>query len=272
MRTNEDKIEQIESREKQADIRLSKLEEDMKKAQKATSEAQKDTLKVVFEEVRERDERRFNVIFHNIGESIGDTLEEEKDWDANSFDNVMDVMHTNLTFKESATYSRRLGARRPGQARPRPLLVVLKSEQDRTAILANSHQLALSRLNEVSVVPDLTKQQREADEDLRREAARRNREELSEEDKAKNMRWVTVGRKGMRKIIKKEWRERGNHGHPTGSRPTQMNRKRAAEVEVEKDGTNKKQRNQASRGADPGEEEEEAMQDPDEEVERGQTA
>ena len=178
---NEERIEQVETREKQVGSRIDKLEKDMEEARKAASEAQKDTVKIVFEEVRECDEKKLNVNFHNIGESAGDTLEEERDWDASSFDNIMSAMCINLRFRDCATYSRRLGARRLGQARPRPLMVVLKSEKDRSAILANSHQLARSRLKEVSVVPGLTKQQREADEDLRREAARRNKEELSED-------------------------------------------------------------------------------------------
>ncbi len=119
----------------------------------------------------------------------------------------------------------------------------------------------------------MTKQQREADEDLRREAARRNKEELSEEDREKNMRWVTVGKKGMRKIIKKEWREIVNHSHPAitsqGTRPTQLNRKRMAEVDMETNGNNKKQRNQVSQEADTGEEE---VLDLDQEEEGDQTA
>ena len=267
VKVNEDRLDQVELREKQTSSRLDKIENMAEGARKAASEGQKDTLKVVFEELRERDEKKFNVILHSIGESVNETVEEEKDWDAKSFDNVMRELHLNLKFKDCATYSRRLGARRPGQARPRPLLVVLKTEQDRAAILANTHKLSRSHLREVSVVPDLTMQQREADDDLRKEASRRNREELSDEDRSKNLRWVAVGRKGVRKLVKKEWREfpsRPNSNTATNRpRPDQINRKRTAEAEAEKDAPGKKQRSRPARG---GEEEEVDEEGEDEEV------
>ena len=40
-----------------------------------------------------------------------------------------------------------------------------------------------TQFRNISIVPDLTKQQREADNELRKEADRRNREELTEDDK-----------------------------------------------------------------------------------------
>ena len=94
------------------------------------------------------------------------------------------------------------------------------------AILSCASKLATSRLSSVSVVPDLTKKQREMDEEVRREADRRNREELTDDDRSKNLRWVAVGRKGARKIIKKVFTERVPNSHlpnshlPNSTRPT----------------------------------------------------
>ena len=69
----------------------------------------------------------------------------------------------------------------------------------------------------------MTLRQRESDDALREEAIRRN-SNLSEQDRAKNLQWVVVGRKGTRKLIKKAGKE---HDHPTADR---NGRKRARET------------------------------------------
>ncbi len=223
VKVNEDRLDQIESNEKETDNKINKAERVAEDARKAVASAQKDTVKVVFEELRERDERKCNVIFHGIGETAGETLEEEKEWDCLSFNNVMREMHVNLNYQDIATYSRRLGAKRQG--RPRPLLVALRNDNDRATILANSHNLIRSKLREVSVVPDLTQQQREADEELRKEASRRNREDLTAVDRQKNYAgWLSDGR------VPENWSKRnGGTRQPsvtqaTGLRPTATHR------------------------------------------------
>ena len=75
VKNNEDRVDQIESREKVAEERLSKVEGEAAEARKALKDAQKDTVKIVFEEMRERDERRCNLIFHNVGETQGESME-----------------------------------------------------------------------------------------------------------------------------------------------------------------------------------------------------
>ena len=98
--------------------------------------------------------------------------------DENSCDNVMRAMNLNICYKENATFSRRLGT--GGRDSARPLLVGLKKEDDKLSILGGAKKLNSTQFRNVSIVPDLTRQQREADGDLRKEADRRNREELTE--------------------------------------------------------------------------------------------
>ncbi len=136
VKVNEEKIEQIDGRESATNNRLDRMERAIEEARLATSEVKKDTIKVVFEEVRERDKKKCNLIFHNVGETEGHTLEEEKEWDANSFDNIMQEMHVNLNFRGCAR----------GPGRPRPLMVVLKKEQDRANILDNAHNLLKTKM------------------------------------------------------------------------------------------------------------------------------
>ena len=55
------------------------------------------------------------------------------------------------------------------------------------------------------------------------------------------MRWVAVGKKGARKIVKKVWVESGR-SHPNGT--SQQTRKRANEEPVQTQNTTKKQKGQ----------------------------
>ncbi len=183
--------------------------------------AKTDATSSMLEEMREREEKRNSIILHNVGETSSNTWEEEKAWDVKSFDNVMRAMQTNFTFESAAIFSRRLGKRTEG--RPRLLLVGLRSENVKNQILQCAKRLLGTTLSSVSVAPDLTQRQREADDSLREEAARRN-SSLTAQDRAKNLRWVVVGRKGARKLLKKMDRD---HGHPP---PDQNTRKQAREV------------------------------------------
>ena len=56
--------------------------------------------------------------------------------------------------------------------------------------------------NEVGIVPDLTPRQRKEEQNMSEEVEKKNEEVLSDEDKAKNLRWLLVGPRGARRIIK----------------------------------------------------------------------
>ena len=175
-------------------------------ARAAAENASGDITKVVFEELSKREDKKSNIILHNVGESDSTDLAESKKWDEDSFNNITEAIGVNLKYQECATFSRRLGM--GNRDRARPLLIGLKTEEQKAAILGCASKLATTHLRGVSVVPDLTKKQREMDEEVRREADRKNRDELTEDDRAKNLRWVAVGRKGARKIVKKVYTER----------------------------------------------------------------
>ncbi len=159
-------------------------------------------------------ETRKNFMLHNVGEAPKSTWEEEKNWDVQSFNNIMRAMQLDYTFERVARFSRRLGARTEG--RMRPLLVGLRGDEIKNNILADSKKLTGTHLNNVTVAPDLTKRQREADQKVREDAISRN-SQLSAADRAKNLRWVAVGQKGWRKLIKKRGDTPGDHSHQQSS-------------------------------------------------------
>ena len=245
----EDRMTRVEEREKLAECCIDRAQEVALSAKAAVETVKDDITKVLLEEMREREEKKLNFIMHNIGEAEPGTPEEEKRWDEDSFDNVMKALKGDHRYSNSATFSRRIGSRL--QDRPRPLLIGLRNETVKTEILNQARNLMKSNLKEVNVVPDLTKKQREADEDMMREAGRKKGEELTQEDRAKNLRWVAVGKKGIRKLVKKEARE---HSHL----PREASRKRTREHDQVE--ASKKQRNQVEGTAEETEEDMEEYQ------------
>ena len=230
-------VSNVEERVKLVDAKVERAELVAEQAKKEAHSVKEDVTQAVYEEMRERDEKRLNILLHNVPEAGEATEEEARSWDEGSFNNIVGAMGLKLQFKECATFSRRLGQK----GKDRPLLIGLKKEDDKAMILSGSSKLARSNFKEISVVPDLTKKQREMDDNTRKEAERKNREELTDEERSKNMRWVAVGKKGARKIVKKVWKEAGR-SHPNGT--SQQTRKRANEEPVQTQNTTKKQKGQ----------------------------
>jgi hypothetical protein len=88
----------------------------------------------------------------------------------------------------------------------------MTSETARAAALSAARRLRNSRYGEVSIIPDLTQQQRSEEAGLAKEATRRNRDKLSEEDAQKNLTWQVVGQRGARKLIKAPTRNFNQRG------------------------------------------------------------
>ena len=76
----------------------------------------------------------------------------------------------------------------------------------------------------MTVVPDMTKSQRKGEQQVRDEAARRNTQ-LTEEDRNKNLKWLVVGKRGEKRLIKgverdgQAGRQERYHGPQTGWNP-----------------------------------------------------
>ncbi len=87
------------------------------------------------------------------------------------------------------------------------MVVGFWAEGDKCLLLRNARHLEKTIFKEVTVGPDLTKKQRAEEAEMREEADRRNREELTEEDVSKNLKWTVVGDQGKKSLIK-QWREK----------------------------------------------------------------
>ena len=132
---------------------------------------------------------------------------------------IFNVLDMEKEGEEDISFCRRIGEK--GGAEPRPLVVVLRTEEAKRKLLGRAKNLRDAIFQEVGIVPDLTVAQRREEHQLSDEAERRNEEELTQEDISKNLKWLVVGQRGAKKLIKAVPREhqgrRGGRG-PKGNR------------------------------------------------------
>jgi len=152
------------------------------------------------EEWRERELRRKNIVLHRVpeaGEDIRDG-EARKRHDKEICVKILEAVGLEGVEQEIKAF-RRLGEK---SEEDRPMVLVLRSEETKRKILEAAHRLKETAYNEVGIVPDLTNEQRREEAEMQDEAARRNEEELSAEDRSKNLKWMVVGTRGEKRMIK----------------------------------------------------------------------
>jgi hypothetical protein len=152
------------------------------------------------EEMREREMRRKNVVMHRVGEAEGEaaSLEERKKWDLLSCNNIFAALQLSMRAEEVVKFCRRVGEKGEG---PRPLLVGFKRESQKEDLLEKARDLRNTQFMEVTIIPDLTNEQRKEEAEMVKEAEQRNRQ-LTPEDLAKNLEWRVVGARGEKRLIK----------------------------------------------------------------------
>jgi uncharacterized coiled-coil protein SlyX len=254
--------DQQDDKLKEVDGKVAKVDKEVKKLAGKLNEVQENSGGNVFNELRERHVRRYNVVLYGVGEAEGDrpTVEEKRDWDAKSCQNVFDALKLGLK-ANSFRYLRRLGEK--GE-KPRPLLVGMRTIEDKELLLENAKYLRDTHLYTVGISTDLTPQEIQEEKEMEKEAGRRN-QDLSREDRAKNLKWLVVGQKGEKRLIKVVERVRttnqqqGQRRGPAnrGQRhtgPTPQERSRAVNnkrdhsgTESEPDSPNNKQRKRPNR-------------------------
>jgi len=156
-------------------------------------------------EWREREIRRKNLVLHRVVEAEATVRgwEARRDFDIERSSEILRAIGLGH-LKAEIKACRRIGERGD---EPRPLLLVMRTEECKRRIIEESRKLSTSNYKEVGIVPDLTAGQRREEEDMRKEAERRNRDELNQEDRAKNLFWTVVGQRGEKRMIKTVRRE-----------------------------------------------------------------
>ena len=205
---------------KVVDEKVDNLRRDLEtvKAKSRDTEEKMDDRYVTRDEYRERESRKTNIVLHRVMEPGPEvrTYEERKQQDLEECKKIFKMMDMDREAEEELKTCRRIGER--GED-PRPMILVLRSEEARRKALDRAYKLRNTTYEEVGLVPDLTVQQRREEQQMVEEVERRNEEDLTEEDKAKNLKWLMVGPRGAKKIIKGtvredqgSWRGRGTRG------------------------------------------------------------
>jgi hypothetical protein len=208
MREIETQLEQVKVSCQKNEGGLLKVQEDVtklaaavesqsKKVEEAQAAAATAGNSSIFEELRQRESRKANVIMHGMGEAPPDHVGRARwDWDMKSCENIFAALHIPVK-AEQIRFVRRVGEAGP---HPRPLVVGFHDEQCRARVLRADTRRSV--FSDVDIVPDLTKAQRKEEDDLRTEMVNRNRAMCSE-DRAKNLAWVVVGPRGAKRLVKK---------------------------------------------------------------------
>ncbi len=125
----------------------------MQKQAKKVERAAENGESSVYEELRERETRRLNVVMYGMGKAAeGTTGRGRWDWDVRSCMNLFAALKINLAKEDCIKFCRRVGE--PGAA-PRPLVVGFYEEADRARLLRSDMRGTV--FENVEVCPVLTK-------------------------------------------------------------------------------------------------------------------
>jgi hypothetical protein len=195
---------------KEVDRKVDQVREELDKKEDRVEEVVKDQQQEMYDELRQRELRKKNVIFHGIQElqRENSTYKERTDWDRASIGNILRELKVEIK-EEAVKFCKRIGE--IGTA-PRPLLTGFHMESDKLDLLRVAKNLEDTCFSDVNIAPDLTRKQRDEEAELKKEAERRNKN-LSENDVSKNLHWVVVGARGERLPTKEkkdaEWNTTG---------------------------------------------------------------
>lgn len=194
--TNTDKIDNVDSR-------VTTLEDEVKdlKDGNAVNTAVKHSQDTIFKELSDRESRKCNLVIHQIPEAPADMSRDDKiTYDKTEIKKILSLCGLNVA-DDDVKFHRRLGEpNRNTDQDLRPVLVGFREEKLKNNVLTNASKLKESSRSEVQIGPDLTKQQRLEEKNLRDERDRLNAEMPAEE--AGNWEWRLVGPKGLRKLVK----------------------------------------------------------------------
>ena len=189
------KVQTLEANQVSADSRIEKLESRIEEVA-ANGSSSKD----FWDELKERERREVNLIIHNVNESSSLDKRECEARDLSGLQKLFNLLQIQIDVAQAVKFTRREGEKLGNN--PRPLKVVLRRKEDRDLVLSNSHKLnkcAQEEWRKVSVVSDLTRNQRKEESDLRKQASAKNLIR-SREEKEKGEAWKVVGKRGNKRL------------------------------------------------------------------------
>ncbi len=155
-------------------------------------------------EIRDREDRKENLIVYGVKESNSEDIEERKEHDKAEITRICDA---GLGMKVEVKQVVRLNSKNGGTSSnsPRPLKVRLSSEQSKWQVIKKAKSLANTQFKDIFIRRDMTVQERNADLALRRELKKKRDESEIKKD---GLKWII--RKG--KVINVKGNVRGAPG------------------------------------------------------------
>ena len=198
-------VETIEASQSTLDEEVRDLRKDVNDLRENAGEKSGEVSSDVFSEIKDREERKLNVIVLGVKESEetdkGAIHAEEND--------LLDKLFTDMEIQlasasESIKFKARLGSKEPNKRRP--FLLKFHDVRVRNSVLRNAGKISTPG---VRIKPDLTKRQREDDEVFKQKIDEENRANPS--DESGDYRWKIAGPPGNLRKVKvrniQEWEQ-----------------------------------------------------------------
>ena len=203
----QDTVETLTSSQESSEEKVTKLRSDFDEFKgKFNNVSTPDEEKVsVLTEIKDRDERKFNLIVNGVKESNATEKPEVQQEENELLNQLFSDMQMNAeTTSDNIQFKTRLGTKQAG--RNRPFLLKFRDQRTRNDVLRNARKVLESGIR---VRPDLTKLQRQEDEKFRKTVDEEN--SVNPEDDSGEYRWKVAGPPGNLRKIKvrniQEWEE-----------------------------------------------------------------
>ena len=206
----QNKVESASGELEEVKEKVTVVEKMVKKVEKSVENMEKNGDDGMYEELRAREAIKRNLVIYGLEEpdqSIRDG-KDRMEADKEECENIFKAIRSKAK-RTDIRFCRRIGEK--GEE-ARPLLLGMNSETIKCGVLDQARELQNTDYHHIGIGPDQTKKQKQAEIKLTEEANRKNREELTEEDQAKNLKWIVIGQRGEKRMVKVQEREREETG------------------------------------------------------------
>ena len=199
-----EKIEKMEAQTDQVKVKVGNMEKEIETGMETAKKEVKEEMSM---ERKEMEEKANNLVVYGLKESEKEDANDRKEEDSEKVRKMAEEIGVEVEGKMEVKF--RAGKKLEG-GKSRPLIVRIENDETREQLLTHARRLARKDdWRNVFVSPDLTWKQREEarkEEKRLREEADRMTEQAKNEGRS-DERYVLVGQRGKRRIVR--WEERG---------------------------------------------------------------
>ena len=199
------------------------------KSVKTSSEGGAQVKDDIYAEMNDREARKNNLLVHNVSESCSEDSRERKNHDSRLVCELFEHIGIKCDPDRDFKFINRVGAKNNDKLHP--IIVGFRVSQTRDSVLNSAYKLRKAHdkdLQEVRIIPDLTKKQRELDERVSKDIDKRNAELEKSGDRSYH--WRLVGQRGARTMTKVGGERTNTQQTYRFSRKRRMDQERSGET------------------------------------------